>query len=100
VSALIHTTPGMRGAGADRAAARSGVGPALSSLCQATSLPGLFRQATRALCDEMGFGRAALSGLRDHALAVHNRSQAVSRYFRMRASSVEQDLAASAGGFG
>jgi LuxR family transcriptional regulator, regulator of acetate metabolism len=32
-------------------------------------------------------------------LAVHNRSQAVSRYFHMRASGVEQGLAASAGGF-
>ena len=33
-------------------------------------------------------------------LAVHNRSQAVSRYFHMRGSSVEPGLAASAGGFG
>jgi DNA-binding CsgD family transcriptional regulator len=32
-------------------------------------------------------------------LAVHNRSQAVSRYFHMRGSSVEQRLVASAGGF-
>jgi DNA-binding CsgD family transcriptional regulator len=32
-------------------------------------------------------------------LAVHNRSQAVSRYFHMRGSSVEHGLAASAGGF-
>jgi LuxR family transcriptional regulator, regulator of acetate metabolism len=72
VSALIPTPSGMPGPGSDRVAALSGVAPALRSLRQATSLPGLFRHATRALCDEMGFGRAALFSLRDHALAAES----------------------------
>ena len=79
MSALIPTTSGMPGPGSDRAVALSGVAPALKSLRPATSLPGLYRQATRALCDEMGFGRAALFSLRDHALvaeSVHARGGA------------------------
>ena len=72
MSALIRTTSGMPGPGSDRAAALSGVAPALRSLRQATSLPRLFRHATRALCDEMGFGRAALFSLRDHALVAES----------------------------
>ena len=39
---------------------------------EATSLPGLCRHAARALCDEMGFGRAALFSLRDHALVAES----------------------------
>jgi LuxR family transcriptional regulator, regulator of acetate metabolism len=69
VSALIGTTTGMPGSGFD---ALSGVAPALRSLRQATSLPGLFRHATRALRDEMAFGRAALFSLRDHALVAES----------------------------
>lgn len=79
MSALIRTTSGMPRPGSDRAVALSGVAPALRSLRPATSLLGLFRQATRALCDEMGFGRAALFSLRDHALvaeSVHARGAA------------------------
>jgi DNA-binding CsgD family transcriptional regulator len=72
VSALIRTMSGMPGPGSDRAAALWGVAPALRSLRQATSIPGLFRHATRALCDEMGFGRAALFSLRDHALVAES----------------------------
>jgi DNA-binding CsgD family transcriptional regulator len=72
VSALIRMTPEVRGPGSDRTAALSGVAPALNSLRQATSLPGLFRVATRALCDEMGFGRAALFSLRDQALVAES----------------------------
>jgi DNA-binding CsgD family transcriptional regulator len=72
VSALIPTTSGLPGTGSDRAAALSGVAPALRSLRQATSLPGLYSHATRALCDEMRFGRAALFSLRDHALVVES----------------------------
>jgi DNA-binding CsgD family transcriptional regulator len=72
VSALIPTTSGMPGPGSDRAAALSGVAPALRSQRQATSLAGLFHHATRALCDEMGFGRAALFSLREHALAAES----------------------------
>jgi LuxR family transcriptional regulator, regulator of acetate metabolism len=72
VSALIHTTSGMPAPGSDRAAALSGVAQALRSLRQATSLPGLFSLATRALCDEMGFGRAVLFSLRDHALVAES----------------------------
>lgn len=69
MSALIGTTTGMPGSGSD---ALSGVAPALRSLRQATSLSGLFRHATRALRDEMGFGRAALFSLRDHALVAES----------------------------
>jgi DNA-binding CsgD family transcriptional regulator len=56
----------------DPAAALSGVAPALRSLRQATSLPGLFSHATRALCDEMSFERAAVFGLRDHAVVAES----------------------------
>jgi LuxR family transcriptional regulator, regulator of acetate metabolism len=49
-----------------------GVAPALRSLRKATSPEALFRQATRALCDEVGFGRAALFSLRDHALVAES----------------------------
>jgi DNA-binding CsgD family transcriptional regulator len=72
VTALIRTTTEIRAPRADPTAALSGVAPALSSLRQATSLPGLFRQATRALCEEMGFGRAAMFSLRDHALVAES----------------------------
>jgi DNA-binding CsgD family transcriptional regulator len=72
MSALILTTSGMREPGSDRAAALAGVAPALRSLRQAASLPGLFGHATRALCDDMGFGRAALFSLRDHALVAES----------------------------
>ena len=72
MSALIRTTSGMPGPGSDPAAALSGVAPALRSLRQATSLPRLFSHATRALCDEMGFGRAALFSLRDRALVAES----------------------------
>jgi LuxR family transcriptional regulator, regulator of acetate metabolism len=72
VSALIRTKSGMPGPGSDPAGALSGVAPALRSLRQATSLPKLFSHATRALCDEMGFGRAALFGIRDRALVAES----------------------------
>lgn len=72
MSALIRTTSGMPAPGSDPAAALSGVAQALRSLRQATSLPGLFSLATRALCDEMGFGRAVLFSLRDHALVAES----------------------------
>jgi LuxR family transcriptional regulator, regulator of acetate metabolism len=72
VTALNPTTPGMPRPGADRAAALARVAPALGSLRKATSLPMLFSHATRALCDEMGFQRAALFTLRDHALVAES----------------------------
>jgi LuxR family transcriptional regulator, regulator of acetate metabolism len=56
----------------DGAASVVGVAPALRSLRKATSLEALFRQATRALCDQVGFGRAALFSLRDHALVAES----------------------------
>ena len=77
MSALIRTAAG---SGPDRAAALAGVAPALKSLRRATSLPRLFSLATHALCDDMGFGRAALFSVRDHALvaeSVHMRGAPV-----------------------
>lgn len=72
MSVPIHTTSGAPGPDPDRAVALSGVAPALRGLRQATSLPALCRHAARALCDEMGFGRAALFSLRDHALVAES----------------------------
>ena len=72
MSAPTGTTSGMPGPGSDPAAALSGVAPALKSLREATSLPRLFSHATRALCDDMGFGRAALFSLGDRALVAES----------------------------
>ena len=69
MSALIRTAAG---SGPDRAGALAGVAPALKSLRRATSLPRLFSLATHALCDDMGFGRAALFSVRDHALVAES----------------------------
>ena len=69
MSALIRTAAG---SGPDRAGALAGVAPALKSLRRATSLPRLFGLATHALCDDMGFGRAALFSVRDHALVAES----------------------------
>ena len=62
----------IRASGPDRASALAGVAPALRSLRQATSLPRLFGHATHALCDDMGFERAALFSVRDHALVAES----------------------------
>ncbi len=72
MSAPIRTKSGTPGPDPDWAVALSGVAPALRGLREATSLPGLCRHAARALCDEMGFGRAALFSLRDHALVAES----------------------------
>jgi DNA-binding CsgD family transcriptional regulator len=49
-----------------------GVGQALASLRQTVSIPALFRHAACALCEQVGFGRAAVFTLRDHALVPEN----------------------------
>ena len=72
MSALIRHTPSRPVLDSGGAAALMGVAPALGSLRKAASLEALFRQATGALCDEVGFGRAALFSLRDHALVAES----------------------------
>jgi DNA-binding CsgD family transcriptional regulator len=56
----------------DAVVALMGVGQALASLRQTISIPALFRHAACALCEQVGFGRAAVFTLRDHALAPEN----------------------------
>ncbi|HEY6776816.1 MAG TPA: LuxR C-terminal-related transcriptional regulator [Thermoleophilaceae bacterium] len=58
--------------GSDAVVALMGVGQALASMRQTVSLPALFRHATCALCEQVGFGRAAVFTLRDHALFAEN----------------------------
>jgi LuxR family transcriptional regulator, regulator of acetate metabolism len=58
--------------GADPATALVGVGRALTRLGQAASLPALFAEAARALCEEAGFARAAVFSFRDHALELQS----------------------------
>jgi LuxR family transcriptional regulator, regulator of acetate metabolism len=72
VSAPIRHTPERLVLESGGAAALVGVAPALRSLRRATSPEALFRHATSALCDEVGFGRAALFSLRDHALVAES----------------------------
>ena len=54
--------------GSDGTEALAGIGRALRRLCRAVSLPALFEEAARALCEEAGFARAAVFSFRDHAL--------------------------------
>ena len=54
--------------GPDGTEALAGIGRALRRLCRAVSLPALFEEAARALCEEAGFARAAVFSFRDHAL--------------------------------
>ena len=58
--------------GSDAVVALMGVGQALASLRQTISIPALFRHAACALCEQVGFGRAAVFTLRDHALVPEN----------------------------
>jgi LuxR family transcriptional regulator, regulator of acetate metabolism len=62
--------PGPVATGPDEAAALVGVGRALMRLAQAVSLPALFGEAARALCEDAGFARAAVFSFRDHALEL------------------------------
>jgi LuxR family transcriptional regulator, regulator of acetate metabolism len=58
--------------GSDAVVALMGVGQALASLRRTISIPALFRHAACALCEQVGFGRAAVFTLRDHALVPEN----------------------------
>jgi LuxR family transcriptional regulator, regulator of acetate metabolism len=72
MSAQIHQTSGPPARGSGAFAAVMGVGQALASLRQTISIPALFRHAACALCEQVGFGRAAVFTLRDHALIPEN----------------------------
>jgi LuxR family transcriptional regulator, regulator of acetate metabolism len=67
---VVPDTPSPVVAGSDEAAALVGVGRALMRLGQAVSLPTLFAEAPRALCEEAGFARAAVFSFRGHALEL------------------------------
>jgi DNA-binding CsgD family transcriptional regulator len=72
---LNGSPPGATGpatTGPDGAAALAGVSRALRRLCRAVSLPALYDEAVRALCEEAGFERAAMFGFRDHALELRS----------------------------
>lgn len=72
MSAHLRQTIQPPAAGSDAVVALMGVGQALASLRQTVSLQALFRHATCALCEQVGFGRAAIFTLRDHALVPEN----------------------------
>jgi LuxR family transcriptional regulator, regulator of acetate metabolism len=72
VSAPLRQTAEPPAEGSDAVVALMGVGQALASLRQTVSIPALFRHATCALCEQIGFGRAAVFTLRDHALVPEN----------------------------
>jgi DNA-binding CsgD family transcriptional regulator len=58
--------------GSDVVVALMGVGQALASLRQTVSIPALFRHAACALCEQVGFGRAAVFTVRDFSLVPEN----------------------------
>jgi LuxR family transcriptional regulator, regulator of acetate metabolism len=58
--------------GPDGATALAGVGSALRCLCRAVSVRALFQEVARALCEEVGFARAAVFSFRDHALELQS----------------------------
>jgi len=72
VSVQLRQTTELPADGSGAVVALMGVGQALANLRQTASLPALFRHATCALCEQVGFGRAAIFTLRDHALVPEN----------------------------
>jgi hypothetical protein len=50
----------------------TGVGSALRRLRASSSLAGLFREAAQALCDNLGFERAAIFSLQGRSLALES----------------------------
>jgi LuxR family transcriptional regulator, regulator of acetate metabolism len=72
VSTQLRQTTEPPADGSEAVVALMGVGQAIASLRQTVSIPALFRHATCALCEQIGFGRAAVFTLRDHALVPEN----------------------------
>jgi LuxR family transcriptional regulator, regulator of acetate metabolism len=72
LSRSLRDGGGTVAAGPDGAAALVGVSRALRRLCRAASLPALFDEAARALCEEVDFARAAVFSFRDHALQLQS----------------------------
>jgi DNA-binding CsgD family transcriptional regulator len=72
MSAQAGQTSALPADGGDAVVALMGVGQALASLRQTVSIPALFRHATCALCEQVGFGRAAVFTLCEHALVPEN----------------------------
>jgi LuxR family transcriptional regulator, regulator of acetate metabolism len=72
LSVSVREGPAPVAAGPDGAAALVGVANALMRLGQPVSLAALFAESARAICEEIGFARAAVFSFRDHALELQS----------------------------